>query len=132
MAHGSKRWVLAADTPGGRVKRSRHRTTPDRLGRLSVGAIVRKKDSWDECRFCRTEAEEYGLPPWQQCRRCCDEEGARRRAGWNRWNWLGHAPARFRRMLEREFRARVRYLMATKRYEELPHSRPRDAAWRYW
>lgn len=132
MAHGSKQWVLAADMPGGRVKRSRHRTNVDKLGRLAIGATVRKRDGWAECRACRAEARDHSLPPWQQCRQCCDDEAARRRAGWGRWNWLRHAPARFRRILEREYRARVRHLMATRRYEEVPVRGPRNAAWQYW
>lgn len=132
MAHGSKWWVLAVDVPGGRVKRSRHRSSEDPLGRFAIGATVRKRDAWREFRSCRAEALEYHLPPSEPCRTCRAADKARERTGWHRRAWYEHAPASFRRMLEQQYRARVRYLTVTERYDELPVRARRDAAWLYW
>jgi hypothetical protein len=132
MAHASKRWLVAVDEPGGRVKRSRHRTTHDRLGRLSIGATIRRRDWWFVCPSCRIEQIEYRLPAGEPCRACRAAEEAQTRSGWHRWAWYAHAPAHFRRTLERQYRARVRHLMVNGRYDELPHRRRRDAAWLWW
>ena len=132
MAHGSKKWICAIDTAGGRVKRSRHRSIEDKLGRLAVGTTVRRRDYWTECECCRAEDRNFTFPPWERCSSCRAEEAARHRAGWNNWAWLSHAPKWFRKGIEGQYRARVRNLLANERYDDLPQRGPRDAAWNYW
>jgi len=56
----------------------------------------------------------------------------RARTGGSRSVSLGSPPASFRRLLERQYRARVRQLMVNERYDELPVRRRSDAAWLYW
>lgn len=132
MAHGSKRWIYAIDSAGGRAKRSRHRSNEDKLGRLAIGATVRKTDRSIECDICRAEAGEFNLWSWEKCSTCRAEAAARRRAGWNEWAWLRHAPKSFRREIEKRYRARLRELIVSERFDELPQQGPRDAAWDYW
>jgi len=132
MAHGTRKWIDAIDTAGGRVKRSRHRSIDDKLGRLAIGATVRKNDSSVDCDTCRSEASEFNMFRWEKCSRCRAAEATRRRAGWNDWAWLAHAPKSFRREIQAKYRARIRHLMVNERYDDLPQRRPRDAAWNYW
>ncbi len=144
MAHGSKRWIVAVDRQlQRRLKRSRHRTADDALGPLVWSA----RRWWrDDCPACAAEGAYYEAnaqpPRWRVaavyvCRGCREARQLERRIrGGNVWLRSG-VPRWFRRQLEQEYRARVRHIMAEARYDDtrydaLPPTRRKDAAWLYW
>jgi hypothetical protein len=70
MAHGSRKWIYAIDVSGGRVKRSRHRTYDDRLGRLSRASEFRRHDRWREMAWLRHAPKFYRRLEQRKFRAC--------------------------------------------------------------
>jgi len=128
MAHGSKRWIIAVDARlARRLKRSRHRTSDDVLGPLAPF-------SWRSRRDCPECAGPWTV--WDSCRRCREVRRAEARLRGCTWPGRG-APRWFRQQLECQYRARVRHILAVARYDDaryelLPATRRKDAAWLFW